>query len=334
MSDQLPLLVRHLLGFYAMETLAMGRASGALAALTASPGSVDDVAARAGIDRRNTEQWLRAMAAAGHAHHDHGVFALDDETEMVLGPGFPIDFGAVLDFVHAVSGASVHAATEAMRTGTGVPSEEYAELGAAAGGANTRIYRNALVDEWIGAAPRLRERLESGGRIADLACGNADAAAVMAEAFPQSRVLGFDPGTPEGVHAEVANLEIVRDTAGALPMDAGFDLVTCLDALHHLGDPGAAADHVHGSLRDGGVFLVAEGRLTGDVETDNLDPFSLIAHAAGLMYCLQENLANGGTGTTPSIGLGWVDDALVGAGFSSIEHHDSETGYRVFLATR
>ena len=334
MTDELPLLARQLLGMYAMKTLAMGRVSGALEVLVDGPTTAEQLAQKAGLDELNAALWLRAMSAAGHADHDNGTFSLNEETRTLFGPEFPADVRAVLDFTYATFAEPLKAATAAMRTGAGVPSEEYGDLGAAAGGVNTPTYRAALVDEWIAAAPGLRERLESGGRIADLACGNADAAAIMAGAFPQARVLGYDPGTPEGVHADVPNLEIVRDTAGALPTDGGFDLVICLDALHHLGDPGAAARQVHASLRDGGVFLVAEGSMTGDLDVDNADPYSLIGHAAGLMYCLQENLANGGTGTTPSFGLDWVDAALTEAGFSSIAHHDSETGYRIFLATR
>jgi len=334
MSDELPLLARDLLGMYAMKTLAMGRVSGALEVLVEGPTTTQELAAKAGLDERNAALWLRAMAAAGHALHDDGTFSLNEETGMLLGPAFPADVRAVLDFTHAAFAEPLQAATAAMRTGTGVPSAEFGELGAAAGAVNTPTYRAALVDEWIAAAPGLRERLEAGGRIADLACGNADAAAIMATAFPRAQVLGYDPGTPEGVHADVPNLEIVRDTAGALPADGGFDLVTCLDALHHLGDVAGVARQVRAALRDGGVFLAAETALTGDVDTDNADPFSLIAHAAGLMYCLQENLANGGDGSTPSVGLAWVEDALSAAGFSSITHHDSETGYRVFLATR
>jgi SAM-dependent methyltransferase len=335
MTDELPLLIRHLLGFYAIDTLAMGRASGALAALAEAPGTPAEIAARAGLDERNAGQWLRAMAAAGHAHHDDGTFSLDDETAMLLGPSFPIDLGAVLDFVHATFGEPLRAAVRAMRTGAGVPFETYGELGAAASRVNTRLYRAALVDEWIAAAPGLRDRLEAGGRIADLACGNADAAASMASAFPQAVVHGYDPGTPEDAHADVPNLVVVRETVDALPPDGSLDLVTCLDALHHLGDVAAVARRVHDALDEGGVFLVAEVAMSGDVDADNAaDPTSLIAHAAGLMYCLQENLANGGDGSTPSVGLGWVEDALSAAGFGSITHIDSETGYRVFLAAR
>lgn len=334
MTDQLPLLIRHLLGFYAVDALAMGRASGALAALAESPGTAEDVAARAGLDVRNTDLWLRALAAAGHARHDRGVFTLADETSMLLGPGFPIDLGAVLDFVHATFGEPLRDATRAMRTGAGVPPEAYADLGAAAGGVNSRLYEAALVEEWIAAAPGLRERLETGGRVADLACGNADAAAVMARAFPRTEVRGYDPGAPEGVHTEVPNLVVVRATTAALPSDGSFDLVTCLDSLHHLGDVGAVARQTYDALRPGGVFLVAETAMSGDVDADNADPTALIAHASALIYCLQENLANGGDGLTPSFGLAWVDDALTAAGFPSIDHHDSGTGYRVFLATR
>jgi hypothetical protein len=110
--------------------------------------------------------------------------------------------------------------------------------------------------------------------------------------------------------------------------------VTCLDAFHHLGDPDAVARRVHASLRPGGVFLVAETALSGDVDADAEDPFALIAHSAGLVYCLQENLANGGSGQIPSIGLGWVEDALAGAGFASVSAQDSETGFRVYSAVR
>jgi len=334
MTDKLPLLVEHLRGMYAMHVLAMGRGSGALAALAESPATAKEVAARASLDEHNTDLWLRAMTAAGHAHHDDGVFSIDAETAMVLGPAFPVDFGAALDFVQATFADPIRQATTAMATGRGVPSSKYAEFGTAAGGLNSRLYQMALVDEWISAAPDLRSRLETGGRIADLACGNGDAAATMATAFPLSEVRGYDPGAPEGAHGDLPNLEIVREVADGIPVDDRFDLVTCLDALHHLGDGQAVARQVRDALVDGGVFLVAENALSGEVDADGADPFSLIAHASGLMYCMQENLANGGAGSTPSFGLGWVEDALGGAGFSSVTHLDSDTGFRVFLAVR
>lgn len=334
MDDAPPLLFRQMLGKYAIDVLAMGQASGALEALVAAPGTPAEIADRSGLDLRNVDQWLRAMTTAGHVHHDDGVFSLEGETLALLGPDFPVDVRAVLSFVHTSFGEPFRAATEAMRTGSGVPTEVYADLGRAVGPLNSRVYRAALVEEWIAAAPALRERLDGGGRIADVACGNADAAAVMATAFPRSTVTGYDPGTPPDAHADVPNLRIVRDPAADLPSDGSFDLVTCLDAFHHLGDPAAFARVAHAALRPGGVFLVAESSLSGDVDVDKADPLSLIVQAGDLLYCMQENLANGGDGSTPSIGLGWVDDALAAAGFATVDHLDSATGYRIFLAAR
>lgn len=334
MPDQLPLLVQHMLGLYAVDMLAVGEASGALTVLEQGPGTASEIAERAGLDQRNVDQWLRAVTASGHVHHDGGTFTLDQQTAFMLGPEFPVDMHAVLRFVHATFGEPFRASSEAMRTGAGVASDVFAEIAAASGAINTRTYETELVGDWIAAAPGLAERLAEGGRIADLACGNGDAAAVMATAFTGARVFGYDPGTPEGAHAGVANLEIVRESAGLLPADGSFDLVTCLDAFHHLGDPAAAAKQAYAALADGGVLLVAEASLSGDLDTDSADPTSLITHAAGLLYCMQESIANGGDGLTPSLGLAWVDDALAAAGFRSVEHHESPSGYRVFLATR
>lgn len=334
MSDQQPLLIQHLLGMYAMNAMAVGRASGALEVLLDAPGTATEIAAKAQLEERNVAQWLRAMTAAGHAIHDDGTFSINPETAMIFAPEFPADARVVLDFVHASFGKPFQVATEAMRTGAGVPPEVYSDLSRAAGGVNTPAYRMALVQEWIAAAPEVRSRLEAGGRVADLACGNADAAAIIATAFPLSHVVGYDPSTAQGVHADVANLEIVREVADGLPADGDFDLITCLDALHHLGDVAAACRQAYAALKRGGVFLVAETAMTGDLEVDNADPFALVAHTAGLLYCLQENLANGGDGSTPSVGLAWVEDALAAAGFAEVTQLDSETGYRIFLATR
>ena len=52
--------------------------------------------------------------------------------------------------------------------------------------------------------------------------------------------------------------------------DAGpFDLVYCLDSLHHISDPAAVLEGVHRALAPGGVVLVAENDLSG---TSTLTP--------------------------------------------------------------
>jgi SAM-dependent methyltransferase len=326
--NDLPAPAQQLLGYYATTVLAVGRASGALEALLAGPATAAELAERSGLDERNLRLWLRALAASGNATRHGDSYAISEPLAMFLSPAFPSDLRAVLDFVHAKFAPSVHAATAAMRTGHGVAWDEWADDIDIMGRINTPTYRAALIEEWIAAAPGLGERLGRGGRIADIACGNGDAATLMAEAFPAATVVGHDPGAPES--SARPNVTFSRETTLA---GSSYDLITCLDALHHLGDPDTAVQAAYDALVPGGVYIVAETNLTGDPEADDQDPFSLIAHTAGLLYCLQDNLAAGGRGETPSDGLVWVEEALEAAGFRT-ESIASETGYRVFVATK
>ncbi|MFD6701263.1 MULTISPECIES: class I SAM-dependent methyltransferase [unclassified Microbacterium] len=333
MPDSAPLLLQHLDGMYAIQALAVGERSGALAALLDGPGDAAGIAERAGLDERNVAQWLRCMHAAGYARHDAGVFRIDPETATTFGDGFAIDARGILDFVYAISGDLVRRIPEAMRAGAGVAPAAFTGLGAAASRINSRLYRAALVDEWIASDPALRARLETGAAVADIACGDGDAAAQLARAFPRSRVIGVDPDAAP--RSDVANLELYAETAEHLGAHGSFALITCLDALHHLGDPVAAVRQAADALDEDGVLLIAETSMTGDIDRDAAaDPFALFTHTAGLFYCMQDSLAGGGDGATPSLGLGWVDDALAAAGLGHVDVLESETGFRVFLARR
>src|SRR5829696_4074760 len=99
------------------------------------------------------------------------------------------------------------------------------------------------------SAAELAERTgthERGARVAD-GCGHGIATVLLAEAFPASTSVGFD------YHAE--SIELAADAgveartrfqiASATDFPGtGYDLIACFDALHDLGDPAAAAQHV------------------------------------------------------------------------------------------
>lgn len=333
MPEAAPLLLQHLNGMYAMQVLAVGDRSGALAALLDGPGDAVAIAARAGLDERNVEQWLRCMHAAGYAIHDAGVFRAAPEAAATFDDDFPIDARGILDFVFAIAGEGVRRIPEAMRTGAGVEPRVFAELGAAASRINSRLYAAALVNEWIARDPALVERLEAGAGIADIACGDGDATVRLAREFPRSTVIGIDPSARP--RTDAPNLTLIAETAEHLGAQGAFALVTCLDALHHLGDPAAVVRQMADALEGDGVLLIAETSMTGDVDRDlAADPFVLSTHAAGLFYCMQDNLAAGGDGTTTSGGLDWVTTALSEAGLGTVDVFDSDTGFRVFLARR
>jgi SAM-dependent methyltransferase len=328
-----PKFFTDLVGWYSLTTLAIGSRTGLLDALCAGPGTVDEIADRAGVDRRNALEWLRGVVAGGHAVVEGNDFALSPETAAVLGPGFPVDARAVIDFVDGIPSVLPEVA-DAIRDGSGVRPEVYQDaFHGAVGRVNTPTYAAALVDEWITGIPGIADRLRSGGSVADLASGNADAAAIVAGAFPAARVVGYDLVAPERDDLP-PNVELVRADAHDLPTDDEFDLVMCLDSFHHFGDPVAVAGGARKLLRPGGAFLVVESGLSGDLARDAGDPFALIVFACGVLYCLQESLAAGGSGNTAGDGPTWVADALAEAGFADVTVTPSPTGYHLITGHR
>ena len=126
---------------------------------------------------------------------------------------------------------------------------------------------------------------------------------------------------------------MARADARELPDDGPFDLVYCLDAFHHLGDPLPVLREVRKALAPDGVVMIAETSMSGDLDEDAPDPFSVVVYGAGLIYCLQESLHSGGAGRSGGDGLGWIEAALRDAGFGSVRITPSETGYAVITAS-
>ncbi len=329
-ADTLPRFVADLCGWYSMTMLALGSRVGLLDALREGGGTVEEISGRSGVDPRNGREWLRAVTAGGHAVERDGRFELSPETAMVLGPDFPIDARAVIAFAEGAP-AVLDSVVDAMVAGSGVDPGTYERaFGAGVARINTPIYLAALVPEWISGVLGMTETLSEGGMVADLACGNGDAAALIAAAFPATRVVGFDQDTIViGREALPDNVELVAADAKHLPRGRLFDLVVCLDSLHHLGDPGPVVQEVHAILKPGGVFLIAEPGLTGDLTVDSAEPIALIVYASSVMYCLQQNLAAGGAGQSGGDGPDWVLAALEADGFRDCAVSPSATGFNI-----
>jgi hypothetical protein len=76
-----------------------------------------------------------------------------------------------------------------------------------------------------------------------------------------------------------------------------------------------------------------ESSTLGNARFSEQNPFAGLTHVSALLYCMQDYLAAGGHGETPSDGLGWVEAAFDAAGFETTSF-GSETGYRVFVGTK
>lgn len=321
--DELPQVISDLFGFYALTLLALGRRAGLTDALLAGPGTAAEMAARAGTDERNTAEWLRAMTARGYAAHQSGTFTPSEQFTMAFSPEFPFDMASGLE--GCLTGAATwEDLVGAWRSGAGLTSDQLKPFGPFSD-VNTPTYRQVLVDDWLGNVPGLHDRLSGGGRVAEIGAGNGNAARIVAEAFERSTVIGYDlrPEVPAGLPA---NMTLRAGNARTMVADGPFDLIYCLDALHHIPDAEGLIADVRPALAEGGWLLIAENSFTGDLDQDLENPFSFLAYSSSLSYCLQEALGAGGRVHTCSENPQWVAEAMTAAGYNDVGVRPTESG--------
>ena len=189
--------------------------------------------------------------------------------------------------------AAVPRITESFRSGAGMSWPEYED--SVFHGCEKFFrpgYAANLVTLWIPALAGVKEKLERGGKIADVGCGKGASSILMAMAFPKSRVFAFDyhdksieaaresakrKGIADRVTFEVAQ---AKEFPGK-----DYDLVSVFDCLHDMGDPVGAATHVRRALRDDGTWMIVEPFANDDVQ-DNLNPVGRVLYSFSTLLCL------------------------------------------------
>lgn len=94
----------------------------------------------------------------------------------------------------------------------------------------------------------MKDKLQTGARVADIGCGCGASTIIMARAYPASSFVGFDYHEASIAEARTAaadarvaeHCRFKVATAKDYPGD-GYDLVAVFDALHDMGDPTDAA---------------------------------------------------------------------------------------------
>ena len=286
-----------------------------------------DLALRAGLDESYVAEWLIGQAAAGYVtcNAEHGTFelpaeavlALADETSPHFIPGaFQIAAGLV---------PATEAVASAFRTGGGVSPAAYGpDLWEGMDRASRVRARASLVPNWLPSLDGVTARLESGAPVADVGCGRGVALIVLANAYPRSRFAGFDPDGASIEHARAAaaaagvEQQVRFEAASATTFPGeGYELVTCLDCLHEMADPVAAARHIKTALAPEGTWLVVEP-FTSDRLEDALGPFGRLAASVSALYCMPAARAAGGAGAGITRGEKWVHDVAQEAGFRRV----------------
>lgn len=309
----------------------------------AGPMTPGELAQRTGTTERYVREWLNNQAAGGYVTYEPatGRYVLPAEHAFVLADeDSPAYMAGAFDTMAATW--AVHERMEgAFQTGEGLAwHEQDPVLFAATERFFTPQYRANLVPAWIPALEGVEARLRAGARVADVGCGHGASAILLAQAYPNTEVVGFD--------AHQASVEVARKRAAEAGVEdrvgfevapaaeypgEGYDLVCFFDALHDMGDPVGAAAHTRRALADDGTVLLVEPYAADRVE-DNLNPLGRVGYGISTLVCTPGALAQpGGAALGAQAGEAALRSVFDRAGFSRFRRV-AETPVHLVLEAR
>jgi len=278
----------------------LGDQAGVFAALDgAGRLTLDQLAGKTGLNPKYLREWLGSVAAGGYVnyHAEDDTFSLDPEQALVFTrEGQP---ACMQGFFQAVVSQyeNPHKVVDTFKSGGGRPWGDHTQC---LFYGTDRFFRPGyqanLVDVWIPALGGVEDKLKAGAKVADIGCGHGSSTVLMAQAYPNSTIVGIDFHAPsieeakkKAAAAGVGNVEFqvakAQDFAGE-----GFDFACIFDALHDMGDPVGAARHIRETLAPGGTFMLVEP-MAGDAMAENLHPLGQIFYAFSCTVCTPNSLS-------------------------------------------
>jgi SAM-dependent methyltransferase len=321
----------------------IGHRLGLFRALAEGPATADDLARRTQCDPRYVTEWLRGQAAGGYVDYDadgdsyslteEQAFVLTDPDGAVYAPGaFVLALGSL---------QAVDRITEAFRSGAGMGWHEHDdEVFVGCEQFFRPGYLANLVPAWLPALDGVVEKLQNGGRVADVGCGLGASTILLAEEFPQAQLMGCDyhSGSIELADKRAADAGVADriDFQVATAQDypgTGYDLVTTFDCLHDMGDPVGAARHIRQSLADDGTWLIVEP-FAGDTVADNLNPVGRAYYGFSTFLCVPNALSQaGGHSLGAQAGEAAIGRVVAEAGFTRFRRA-AETPFNLVYEAR
>ena len=301
--------------------------------------TVGQIAAKTGLEEKYLHEWLGSVSAAGYLtfHAEDETFSISPQQALVFArEGQP---ACMQGFIQAVvSQYEEHEkAVETFMNGKGRPWSDQSECCFCG---TDRFFRPGyaanLTSEWIPSLEGVEDKLKAGAKIADIGCGHGSSSILMAQAYPDSEIHGFDFHEPsievarkKAAEAGVTNVRFEVASAQDYPGD-GYDFACIFDALHDMGDPVGAAEHIRETLTEDGTFMLVEP-LAGDSMAENLHPLGQIFYAFSTIVCTPASLAQDvGLGLGAQAGEKRLTEVLEEAGFANVRRA-SETPTNMVL---
>lgn len=321
----------------------IGDQAGVYAALEeAGPCTAAELAAKTGLNEKYVHEFLCSNAANGYVTHeaDGDRFSLSPEQALLFArEGHP---ACMQGFFQAVV-AQYETHEKAVKTFTSGEGRPWGDHSVCTFCGTDRFFRPGyeanLLESWLPALDGVKDKLEAGAKVADIACGHGSSTVLMAKAFPNSTFHGFDfheqsivKARAQAAEAGVTNVEFHVTSAKDYP-GGDYDLACIFDALHDMGDPVGAARHIKETLKEDGVFMMVEP-MAGDSPAENMHPLGAIYYGFSTVLCTPTSLAQEvGLGLGTQAGEKRLTQVLNEAGFGRVRRA-AETPTNMVLEAR
>jgi 2-polyprenyl-3-methyl-5-hydroxy-6-metoxy-1,4-benzoquinol methylase len=263
--------------------------------------SADAVADAAGCNGRLVREWLDSQVAGGLVTYDADAdtYELGEAASMALADdSAPVFVARGMNafasmFIDLDKIASAYRGNGGLGWGEHHPclfqgTEWFFRTG----------YRALLATEWIPALDGVDAKLREGARVADVGCGHGASVVVMADAYPNAEISGFDYHRPsiDVARARAAEAGVDGRTrfevASAKEYTGTYDLICFFDCLHDMGDPVGIAQYAREHLADdGSVLLVEPFALDGRARNTVDNPMATLFYAASSAICTPNSLS-------------------------------------------
>jgi SAM-dependent methyltransferase len=322
----------------------IGNRTGLFAACAGPPRTCAALAAHAGLEERYVREWLGAMVTGGIVDYDPttDTYWLAPAHAAALTDG-PMNL-APMAALGTHLAKHVHQVARAFVDGGGVPYAEYRpEFTEVMDSISRTIYDGFLLDGYLPIVRGLRDQLEAGARVADVACGTGHALVVLAREFPRSTFDGFDlddgaiaRATAEAAGAQLDNVAFHARDAATLTVAEPFDVVFVFDALHDQVDPAGVLRRIHDALVPGGQLVMKEPHAADTLAGNLENPMAPLLYSVSTLHCMTVSLAYGGAGIGTVFGEQLACDLLEAAGFEAIGVHPApgDPGDAIYVARR
>ena len=317
-------------GAFCVPTVRIGLRLGLFDALREGGAATSEQLAKraGGLTERYVREWALAQAANGFIDYDAASrqFSLSPEQAMVFAEkDSPVYLAGAFDLVAAMIEGEPKV-EHSFRTGAGVRWGDTAGCLFCATGAFFRPgYVNNIVQNWLPALDGVAAKLKSGASVADVGCGVGFSTLLMAQAFPKSRFVGYDYHAPSideanrhaATHGLGDRVSFKEGTAKDIK-ETGYDLVTCFDCLHDMGDPRGCSAHMRRILKSDGTWMIVEP-IAGDRPEDNLNPIGRLYYNASTMLCVPTSLDQEvGEGLGAQAGEAKLTEVIRDGGFTRV----------------